>query len=101
VMSSKYMPRYLKNINQKKLLFLIDNSIDSEEYFLSIHFIHNFYTKYPRSGKLINMGKTLKSILDHSHEAQRIQKLLFLLNVESNSNRFNKIVSNYITSNEE
>ena len=101
VMSSKYMPRYLKNINQKKLLFLIDNSIDSEEYFLSIHFIHNFYTKYPRSGKLINMGKTLKSILDHSHEAQRIQKLLLLLNVESNSNRFNKIVSNYITSNEE
>jgi membrane associated rhomboid family serine protease len=100
VMSSKYMPRYLKNINQKKLLFLIDNSIDSEEYFLSIHFIHNFYTKYPRSGKLINMGKTLKSILDHSHEAQRIQKLLFLLNVESNSNRFNKIVSNYIISNE-
>jgi membrane associated rhomboid family serine protease len=95
-MSSKHMSKYLKRINQKKLLILIDRSIDSEEYFLSIHFIHNFFIKYPRSSKIINMSKTLRSILDHSHDLARVQKLLVLLEAETKSNKFRKLTYNYI-----
>lgn len=100
-MSSKYMVRYLKGINQRELLFLIDESLDREEYFLSIQFIHSFYIKYPRSGKLINLGKTLNSILENKSHISRIQRLLDLLHHDSTSKKFKKIIHKYIFTKDE
>jgi membrane associated rhomboid family serine protease len=88
--------RYFKSLSQKKILFVINKAIEFEEHSLSILFIHVYYTKYPFSKKLMNLGKTLNSIIETTLSEDSIQKLLKQLSSGSTSRRFSKIIKIHI-----
>lgn len=62
----------LSSFSQKKLISLIDQSIDDSRLFSSVLFIQAFLERYKNSPKQYNLLKTLNSILDHMDLNHRV-----------------------------